>query len=649
MAPPVVGHQEPEQGANRRKSTLAKLTKSFETRGRMKLASILRRAIPASALLFVLGFSLVYAVAWIQLYLQPHPYRVASEWIFENIPQGSVLLGPHWDDRLPLSIPGKDAPRYYVMEGRDAELPLYERDTKEKLNLVLQRTAKADYIIFPTARMADSIPRMPEEYPHSTAYLQLLWSEKLGFTFLKSIKDRPSFLGITFNDDLADESFSVYDHPKVVIFQNTERLSIEDMRERILNAKRYEPLPTMNEILLMDQGGWVATAKIVTPRLRKFFKALVLTFLLCGSFWIAIGSRLRFLPDRGIGISFVGGIILSGALTWVFAALGITPFNKAACVFAGVVVGCMGLLPFVTSAATRARLRGASRGHTVFAVVAILGGVVTVAVTRINFPDLFWSAGEVERFALAFFSRNETIPPEPNWSPAGAQGSFYFGHLLAGWLARVVGVWGSLAYEVCFLILGGAVGGAIYSLAAVLLRRPWYALVITLAATVPAIRGAHVLFNGYSSVETAHAEVGLDPNERRLVEWLAESIPGAPMVVEACDGGATPRVALRAGLPRFREESSEGNSPHAQGRAEAVRSACSLADPQGAYRAMMSYGVGLIVISGNTTPERQAALARFAERGDLYAPIYSEGDSIVLAAAFSEYFPRAYNRVASVE
>jgi hypothetical protein len=64
---------------------------------------------------------------------------------------------------------------------------------------------------------------------------------------------------------------------------------------------------------------------------------------------------------------------------------------------------------------------------------------------------------------------------------------------------------------------------------------------------------------------------------------------------------------------------------------------------------MMSYGVGLIVISGNTTPERQAALARFAERGDLYAPIYSEGDSIVLAAAFSEYFPRAYNRVASVE
>jgi len=109
MVPPVVGHQEPEQGANRRKSTLAKLTKSFETRGRMKLASILRRAIPASALLFVLGFSLVYAVAWIQLYLQPHPYRVASEWIFENIPQGSVLLGPHWDDRLPLSIPGKDA------------------------------------------------------------------------------------------------------------------------------------------------------------------------------------------------------------------------------------------------------------------------------------------------------------------------------------------------------------------------------------------------------------------------------------------------------------------------------------------------------------------------------------------------------------
>jgi len=91
---------------------------------------------------FVLGFSLVYALAWIQLYLQPHPYNAASVWIFDNLPQGSVLSGPHWDDRLPISVPGKNAPGYFVMEGRDNELPFYERDTTEKLNLVLKRMSE---------------------------------------------------------------------------------------------------------------------------------------------------------------------------------------------------------------------------------------------------------------------------------------------------------------------------------------------------------------------------------------------------------------------------------------------------------------------------------------------------------------------------
>ena len=130
----------------------------------MKLVSRLLRSLPVLALTFVMVFSLLYALAWVQLYLQPHPYRVASEWIFANIPQGSVLAGPHWDDRLPLSIPGKDAPRYFVMEGRDLELPFYERDTKEKLSILVRRMAKADYIVFPTARISDSIPRVPEEY-----------------------------------------------------------------------------------------------------------------------------------------------------------------------------------------------------------------------------------------------------------------------------------------------------------------------------------------------------------------------------------------------------------------------------------------------------------------------------------------------------
>ena len=98
----------------------------------MKLAVQIRRMLPVIPLVFVLGYALVYALAWIQLYLQPHPYFEASQWMFENIPQGSILAEPHWDDKLPLSIPGKNAPTFFVMEGRENDLPVYERDSAEK-------------------------------------------------------------------------------------------------------------------------------------------------------------------------------------------------------------------------------------------------------------------------------------------------------------------------------------------------------------------------------------------------------------------------------------------------------------------------------------------------------------------------------------
>ena len=61
-------------------------------------------------------------------------------------------------------------------------------------------------------------------------------AEKLGFKLIKTFKNRPSFLGFTFNDDLADESFSVYDHPKATIFENVERFSDQALRHNSLRS-----------------------------------------------------------------------------------------------------------------------------------------------------------------------------------------------------------------------------------------------------------------------------------------------------------------------------------------------------------------------------------------------------------------------------
>jgi hypothetical protein len=107
---------------------------------------------------------------------------------------------------------------------------------------LLRKISSADYIAFATPRAVDSIPRIPREYPRTTALLQLLWAEKLGFRLEKTFKNRPSLVGFEFNDDLADESFSVYDHPKVVVFKNVEHLLPEEMMIRIQSAAESGPL-----------------------------------------------------------------------------------------------------------------------------------------------------------------------------------------------------------------------------------------------------------------------------------------------------------------------------------------------------------------------------------------------------------------------
>lgn len=604
----------------------------------MKLVSRLLRSLPVLALTFVMVFSLLYALAWVQLYLQPHPYRVASEWIFANIPQGSVLAGPHWDDRLPLSIPGKDAPRYFVMEGKDLELPFYERDTKEKLSILVRRMAKADYIVFPTARISDSIPRVPEEYPYTTALLQLLWAEKLGFTFEKSIKDRPTFLGFTFNDDLADESLSVYDHPKAVIFKNKERLTEEQMRERVFNVKRYEPLPGLNEMLLMDEGGWAATATVYDPNPRRLAMTFGLLVALGLSAWVLVGPFLSFLPDRGLGLSFIGGVTLAGGLTWAAAAARVLPFNSlSGTLFVVLVIGAAAIR-LCSSRVTRERCGAAVIHHGANVLLCLFAGVAIVLITKTLYPSYFWGSSEFDRFALAFFARNETIPPAVGWSPASTDGYLYGAHLLSGWLVKLVGATGAFAYELCFVMLGGAVGGVLYSVVLACMRRPVQSVVISLLLIAPVIRGVHVLYHGYSGIDVALAEKALDSNQQRLVEWLSEGVSGAPVVVEACDEPTGHQIAARVGLPLL--------------KGDVAQAVCSLADPESAFQAMMSSKAALLIVPGGEgapSPARQERVAKFMARPDLFASVYSDGGSVVFAPAFSSYFPRAYTKVTEPE
>ncbi len=173
-------------------------------------------------LLFLAG---IWLGAFLKIYLQPHTRVQASEWILRYVPAGSVLAVEHWDDRLPLF----QATRY-----RYVELPLYELpDNKHKWRLIDQRLAQADYLVIASKRLSAPLTKLADCqkyrrcYPNTAQYYQDLFSGKRGFIKVAEFDFQPTLdfglFKITLDDNKADESFSVYDHPHVIIFQKTTR------------------------------------------------------------------------------------------------------------------------------------------------------------------------------------------------------------------------------------------------------------------------------------------------------------------------------------------------------------------------------------------------------------------------------------------
>ena len=168
---------------------------------------------------FVFGYwvlLLIFPLSFLSVYSRPHSRVLASNWIYSNIPAGSVLSCEHWDDCLPLSVGGKSSAVYSV-----ELLPLFDPDSLEKWQKINRQLEQLDYLILSSDRLWGSIPKLPEKYPLTSQFYADLFAGKLRFQKVTTITSYPTipFFNIPIPDDSSDESFTVYDHPQVVIFQ----------------------------------------------------------------------------------------------------------------------------------------------------------------------------------------------------------------------------------------------------------------------------------------------------------------------------------------------------------------------------------------------------------------------------------------------
>ena len=420
-----------------------------------------------------------YALAYMSVYTSDHPAVRGAEWIRENVPSNSVILKEHWEEGLP-GLHG-----YRILE-----LPMYNDDRPYKINQISDLLSRSDVLTLYSNRLYGTVPRLEERYPVSREYYRLLFEGHLGYQLEAHFTSYPSLFGVALVDDTlgrprlpppagiepsgvhaaeiqlgyADESFTVYDHPKVLIFRNVSRLDADAISDLILSAsggfpdpspapapvespsegRRLMLTPEQAEVQqaggtwsdIVDSDGWPSRMPVVAWLI--FVQGIgILAFPL--AFVV-----FRPLADRGWLLSKGLGLLLVGLVAWLLASLEIVAFGRL-----GVTLGVLAL--FAAGATTLVLLRGPilqflrDRWKTVaFAELLFLVAFLAFVLIRMANPDLWhpYRGGE-KPMDIAYLNavlKSSYMPPYDPWFGGGYINYYYWGQFLVAVLIHATGI-----------------------------------------------------------------------------------------------------------------------------------------------------------------------------------------------------------------
>lgn len=459
---------------------------SARARGLMRRPDRARTIATTLAAVVVLAGTGFVAVAFEAIYSRPNTRVAASEWMYQHVPPGSRLSAETWDDPLPLPLgPGKSLADYkYVVMPFDLynDSPPGVRipNTEAEFNYIVGRLNSVDYIVESSARLYGSIPRLPWRYPVQQQYYQLLFAGRLGFTPIYEGVSFPALGPWTFNDQFMDESFTVYDHPQVILFKRERTLTRDELRalfapalERPLSPTRYPPTKSLLLDRLVDQLPAVSDYAWNQTLGRNGAASAVVWLLLLellGFIGLPVCLRLfHHFPDRGWGLAKLIGWLVVGYPLWLAASLRLARFTLPFTAGALVLAVAVALIAVPRDRHSFLRQLRDARGAILVSEALFLVAWCFFLTLRILNPDLwhtYWGGEKPMELAhLNAILRSVNFPPYDPWFADGTINYYYFGQYLVAVLIKITGIPVEVAFNLAMPGVSALVATAAASVA----------------------------------------------------------------------------------------------------------------------------------------------------------------------------------------
>lgn len=410
-----------------------------------------------------------------------------------------------WDDGLPLRMDGYDG--YGGIYPPELNLNMYWDDNTDKLERFVRILDQAEYVVISSNRQWGSLPRIPERFPLTTEYYRQLlgcppemdvvtcyrvaqpgmFQGELGFELVRVFESPPSLAGITLNDQFAEEAFTVYDHPKVLIFKKTADYRRDVLQSRLeavdltyvvrIPPMRYGPQPAnlllpADRLAQQQQGGtW---AELFNPDAlvnRSQAAAVILWYLTITLLGLAAYPLLRLavpgLSDRGYPLARIAGLLISAYLVWMSGSFGIAVSRGLITLAYFALLALGALAAYFQRKELLSEIR--QHGRYFLAIEGLaLGLFLAFLLVRLGNPDLWhpWKGGE-KPMDFSYFNailKSTTFPPYDPWYAGGYLNYYYYGFVMVGMPVKWLGITPAVAYNLLLPTMFSLLGLGAFSL-----------------------------------------------------------------------------------------------------------------------------------------------------------------------------------------